>query len=194
MNRYPSVADLIRRAKQRIPYFAWEFIDSGTGNDDCVQRNRQALSEVTLVPQFMKGMFEPEISTNLFGIDYKAPFGVSPVGMSGLIWPQTEQILSRSAAKYRFPYALSTFANQTLEDVAAQADGMGWFQLYPPRNSNIRSDLLARARDAGFTTLVVTADVPTAARRERQQRAGVGAPPKITLSMLCHVRCGQNGH
>ena len=184
MNRYPSIADLERLTKKRIPHFAWEFVDSGTGNDESARRNREAFANIKLTPQFMKGEFEPDISTDLFGINYQAPFGVSPVGMSGLMWPRTEQILTQTAAKYRFPYALSTASNSTLEEIAALADGMGWFQLYPPRNPNIRSDMLARVRDAGFTTLLVTIDVPTASRRERQVRAGVGAPPKITPSLI----------
>ena len=67
---------------------------------------------------------------------------------------------------------------------------MGWFQLYPPRRANIRRDLIHRARDAGFTTLLVTADVPIASRRERHVRAGVVVPPRITPRMLyrCMVR------
>ena len=190
MNRYPSVADLRRRARRRIPHFAWEYLDSGTGADECVQRNREALAAVTLIPQFMKGVFEPDISTTLFGVRYGTPFGVSPVGLTGLIWPQAEQILARAAAKYRFPYTLSTAATEAPETIGPLVDGMGWFQLYPPRRADIRRDLLARARDTGFTTLLVTVDVPTVSRRERPTRAGVAVPPRITPLMLyrCAVR------
>ena len=190
MNRYPSVADLRQRARRRIPHFAWEYLDSGTGAEECARRNREALAAVTLMPQFMKGVFEPDISTTLFGVRYGAPFGVSPVGLTALMWPRAEQILARAAAKYRFPYALSTAATEAPETIGPIADGMGWFQLYPPRRAEIRRDLLRRARDAGFTTLLVTADVPTASRRERQLRAGVTVPPKMTALMLyrCAVR------
>ena len=190
MNRYPSVADLERRARARIPHFAWEYLDSGTGNDDCVKRNREAFSAITMTPQFMKGVLQPDISTTLFGVPYNAPFGVAPVGLTGLMWPQAEQILARSAAKYRIPYSLSTVATETPETIGSLVDGMGWFQLYPPRSADIRRDLLARARDSGFTTLLVTADTPTGSRRERQVRAGVSVPPKLTPIMLyrCAVR------
>ncbi len=190
MNRYPSVTDLRRRARRRIPHFAWEYLDSGTGADECVRRNREELSAVTLMPQFMKGVFEPDISTTLFGIPYATPFGVSPVGLTALMWPRAEQILARAAAKYRFPYALSTAATDAPERIGPLADGMGWFQLYPPRRPDIRRDLLVRAQDSGFTTLLVTADLPTASRRERQLRAGVIVPPKMTALMLyrCAVR------
>lgn len=190
LNRYPSIADLRRRAKERIPHFAWEYIDSGTGADECVRRNRAALESITLVPQFMKGAFEPQLATRLFDVDYAVPFGVSPVGLTALMWPRAERILARTAAAYRLPYTLSTAATEAPETIGPLADGMGWFQLYPPRRADIRRDLIERARDAGFTTLLVTADVPIASRRERQVRAGVVVPPKITPRMLyrCMVR------
>ncbi len=190
LNRYPRIEDLRQRARTRIPHFAWEYLDSGTGADECVRRNREALAAVTLVPQFMKGALEPELATHLFGVDYAVPFGVSPVGLTGLMWPRAERILARTAAKFQFPYALSTAATESPEVVGPLVDGMGWFQLYPPRSPQIRIDLLNRARDAGFTTMLVTADVPIASRRERQVRAGVVVPPKITPLMLyrCAIR------
>jgi L-lactate dehydrogenase (cytochrome) len=189
MSRFPAIEDLRRRAKKRIPHFAWEFLDSGTGTDACVQRNRDEMARVELMPLFMQGEFTPNISTRLFDTDYSAPFGVSPVGFGGLIWPGMEAILSRMAAKYRIPYSLSTFSNHTPEEIGKIANGMGWFQLYPPRSSNIRGDLLARARDAGFRTLLVTADVPVASRRERQVRSGIGAPPTVSPAMV--YQCAQ---
>ena len=134
LNRYPSIEDLRRRAKERIPYFAWEDIDSGTGADECVRRNRAALRIHYAVPQFMKGAFEPQLTTRLFNVDYAVPFGVSPVGLTALMWPRAEQI-PRAAAVYRFPYTLSTAATEAPETIGPLADGMGWFQLYPPATS-----------------------------------------------------------
>lgn len=190
LNRYPSIADLRRQAQKRIPHFAWEYLDSGTGADECMRRNREALEAVQMVPQFMKGAIEPDVETRLFGVDYAMPFGVSPVGLTGLMWPRAERILARAAATQRFPYTLSTAATEAPEIIGPLTNGMGWFQLYPPRRPDIRRDLLQRARDSGFTTMLVTADVPIASRRERQLRAGVVVPPKITPLMLyrCAIR------
>jgi L-lactate dehydrogenase (cytochrome) len=183
-NRYPSIESLRKKARRRIPYFAWEYVDSGTGNDGCMRRNREALESIALVPQYMKGVFQPDISTRLFGVDYSVPFGVSPVGLTGLMWPRAERILAMAAATHRFPYTLSTAATEAPETIGPLAEGMGWFQLYPPRSEKIRRDLLLRAKDSGFTTLLVTADVPVAGRRERQVQAGVTVPPRITPLML----------
>jgi L-lactate dehydrogenase (cytochrome) len=100
------------------------------------------------------------------------------------MWPRAERILAMAAATHRFPYTLSTAATEAPETIGPLAEGMGWFQLYPPRSEKIRRDLLLRAKDSGFTTLLVTADVPVAGRRERQVQAGVTVPPRITPLML----------
>jgi L-lactate dehydrogenase (cytochrome) len=138
----------------------------------------------------MRGRFDPDIATELFGTRYAAPFGVCPVGMNGLVWPGADRLLASAAARHRIPYSMSTAANQPPEVLGPMAGGMGWFQLYPPRNANIRSDLLARARDSGFSTLLVTIDVPVISRRERQMRAGVGGGLMPTPRMLwqCALR------
>ena len=47
--------------------------------------------------------------------------------------------------------------------------------------------MLDRARAAGFTTLVLTVDVPVASRRERQTRSGLTQPPRLTPRLLAQV-------
>jgi L-lactate dehydrogenase (cytochrome) len=180
IQRYPAISDLHDRAKKRMPHVAWEYLDSGTGDERAVPRNIERMAAVTLVPRFMLAPLKPEISTTLFGQTYQAPFGIAPVGLSGLMWPRSECILARAAVKYSIPYCLSTVATQTPETIGQLVGDMGWFQLYPPRQPQIRSDLLKRVKDSGFTTLVVTADTPVASRRERTVRAGLRMPPRIT--------------
>lgn len=180
MARYPSISDLQKRAKKRLPHVAWEYLDCGTGDEQAVSRNLEKMADVTLIPKFLKGDLDPDTGTELFGQRYAAPFGVSPVGLSGLMWPRAEIILAETAAKYKIPYGLSTVATQTPETIGPIAGDMGWFQLYPPREPDIRADLLKRAHDAGFKVLVVTADVPTPSRRERTLRAGLVMPPRIS--------------
>ncbi|NKB70229.1 MAG: alpha-hydroxy-acid oxidizing protein [Candidatus Latescibacteria bacterium] len=177
---YPSVSDLQRRARKRMPHVAWEYLTSGTGEEEAVGRNLEGLAAITMVPQLLKGELQPDVSTTLFGRSLGAPFGVAPIGLAGLMWPRVEHILAATAAKYNIPYCLSTVATQTPETVGPIAGNMGWFQLYPPREDTVRRDLLQRVRDAGFTTLAVTVDTPLPSRRERTMRAGLRMPPKIT--------------
>ena len=182
--RYPALSDLRRRARARIPHFAWEYLDSATGTESVVQLNRAGLEQVRMLPSALNGEFSPDLATNLLGQRLSAPFGIGPVGMSGLIWPGAEAALARLAARQSIPYTLSTVATRLPEEVGPLAGDHGWFQLYPPRDPEIRADLLRRARDAGFRVLVLTIDVPAPSRRERQLRADLAFPPKKTARML----------
>ena len=184
MDRYPAISDLEARAKKRVPHFSWEYLDSGTGADQAVQRNADALGEITLVPQLLKGKFDPAVETELFGITYTAPIGIAPVGLTGLIWPGADAALAAAAADRRIPYCMSTVSTTSPEVAGPAADGMGWFQLYPPREADMRKDLIDRAQASGFTTLVVTADVPARSRRERQVKAQIRVPPKIGPKLI----------
>lgn len=181
LNTYPSVEDLRQRARRRIPFFAWEYLDSATGLDQCATRNMTSLHKVTLMPRFMTGEVANDLSTELFGVKYDMPFGMAPVGLTGLMWPGVEKILAATAARYKIPYCLGTVATETPEVIGPITNGMGWFQLYPPKNPELRRDLLQRAKDAGLTTLLITADTPAQSRRERQKRAEVAVPPQRTL-------------
>lgn len=180
MNKYPAIADLEKRAKRRIPFVSWEYLESGTGDEKALFRNREALDAITFLPQFARGSQAFDISTTLFDRKYEAPFGVAPVGLTGLMWPKAEHILAKMSNKKKIPFCLSTVATQIPESVGQHIGDMGWFQLYPPKDPGLRENLLTRAKENGFHTLVLTADVPAPSRRERTKRAGLKTPPKIT--------------
>ena len=184
---FPGVMDLKWRARRRLPKFVWEYLDSGTGTEATKARNRAALDRVGFMPSILHGPLECDLSTTFLGHRFPLPFGVAPIGMSGLIWPEAERHLARSAARAGIPWTLSTVATQSPEDMAPHLGEHAWFQLYPPKRPEIRHDLVKRARDAGFTTLVLTADVPVASRRERQTRSGLTQPPKLTPRLLAQV-------
>ncbi|MEO0474295.1 MAG: alpha-hydroxy acid oxidase [Bacteroidota bacterium] len=183
-NDYPAIQDLADKAKKRIPSVAWHYLQSGTGDEELIRRNKEAFEKITFLPQFCKGELQANIETTLFGRKYAAPIGIAPVGLTGLMWPRVEMFLAAAAARNNIPYTLSTVATQTPETVGEHIGDMGWFQLYPPKDREIRDSLLERAKNAGFHTLLVTADVPMASRRERTKRAGLKMPLKYTPKLI----------
>lgn len=185
--RYPALQDLRTRARRRLPHFVWEYLDSGTGNEVTTRRNKSRLDRVRLMPSILHGEVAPDTGADFLGHRFALPVGIAPVGMSGLIWPGAEQMLARAANRAGIPFTLSTVASQTPEDVSSALGDHAWFQLYPPRDPDIRSDMLNRARAAGFSTLVLTVDVPVGSRRERQARSGLTQPPKITPRLLAQI-------
>lgn len=186
-NAYPALTDLARRARRRMPRFVWEYLESATGEERTKARNRAGLDAVLLNPAILSGEFDPDLSCTLLGRDYPLPFGIAPVGMSGLMWPDAERRLARLARDTGIPYCLSTVASQTPETVGPHMGNQGWFQMYPPRDPAIRMDMMKRVREAGFHTLILTVDVPVASRRERQRRSGLTSPPRLTPRLMAQV-------
>ena len=107
-NSYPGLSDLRKGAKKRIPSFVWEYLDSGTGDERAKSRNRTRLDQIGLLPSILHGEFEPDLSTTFLGQKLPLPFGISPIGMSGLIWPNAEKLLAQAGASLGIPYTLST--------------------------------------------------------------------------------------
>lgn len=186
---YPALCDLRRRAQRRVPKFVWEYLDSATGNETTKALNRSALDSIGFLPSVLHGEFTPDLSATLLGRKFPLPFGIAPIGMSGLIWPDAEGHLARAAARANLPYALSTVASQSPEDLAPHLGSDAWFQMYPPRDPEIRKDMLDRAKAAGFNGLILTVDVPVASRRERQTRSGLTNPPRLSPRLLAQVAC-----
>jgi L-lactate dehydrogenase (cytochrome) len=178
--RYPTLSDLRRGARRRIPAYLWDYLEGGAGNEAALVRARAALDAVCLMPGVLAGTPAPDLTTPLLGRDWSRPFGIAPVGMSGAIWPDAEATLARLAAREDIPFALSGVAAATPEEVGHLTGGAGWFQLYTPSDPAIRRDILARAKAAGFGTMVMTLDAPVLSRRPREIRQQLKSPMRLT--------------
>ncbi|MCY4543014.1 MAG: alpha-hydroxy acid oxidase [Rhodobacteraceae bacterium] len=184
---YPSMADLRRKARRRIPRFAFEYLDSATGSELGAKRNRKSLDSVLFTPEILHGKLDCLLERQFMGKTYSLPIGVAPVGMSGSIWPGAEKMLARCSAKSNIPYCLSTVGCALPEEIGPIAGGQAWFQLYVPEDAEIRRDMIRRAHESGFDKLVVTVDVPADSRRERQRRSQMTYPPTLGLQLLSAV-------
>ena len=174
------VPDLKRRAKRRIPGFAFDYLEGGCNQESALRRNREALDAVQLRADYLAPYSPPDLSVNLFGQEYAAPFGIAPLGLTGIIWPSASLMHARAAKKANIPFVLSTLSTSSIEDAAACAEENFWFQLYPPADLAIRADLIKRAAATGCKNLVVTIDVAAAGQRPRDIKNGLAIPPKIT--------------
>ncbi len=181
---HPAISDLAARARRRLPRFVWDYLDSGTGTEAAMRRCRQKLDEILFNPTVLAGKREVNLSRRFLGREHSLPFGIAPIGMSGLIWPDAERILARLGRDENIPFTLSTVAAQTPETVGPHVGQDAWGQLYAPHDVPIRKDFLERFKDAGFRALVLTADVPVTSRRERQTRGGMSTPPQLTPRII----------
>lgn len=184
---YPSVQDLKRKAKKRVPKFAFEYLEGGCNEDINLARNKSELQEIILKPQYLKKFNGLDMSVSLFGHTYDAPFGIAPVGLQGLIWPNSPEILARAALKHNIPYILSTVSTSSIERIAELSEGKAWFQLYHPTKNELRDDIIKRVAAAHLPVLVVLVDVPSFGYRPRDIRNGLAMPPKMSIKNILQV-------
>lgn len=178
------VPDLKNRARKRIPGFAFDYVEGGCNHEAAVRRNRDALDAVLLRADYLAPYSPPDLSVELFGQKYAAPFGIAPLGLTGIVWPNASLMHARAAKKANIPYVLSTLSTSSIEDAAACAEDNFWFQLYPPADLAIRADLIKRAEATGCKNLVVTIDVAAAGHRPKDIKNGLAIPPKITAKSV----------
>lgn len=182
--QYPSVADLRKKAKQRIPKFAFDYLDGGCNEELNLVRNENDFDNILLKPQYLRVGEEIDMSVELFGRRYSAPFGVSPIGLQGLMWPNAPEILAKAAAKHDIPYTLSTVSTSSIERIADVSDGKAWFQLYHPTENRLRDDILNRLKAVECPVLVVLVDVPSFGLRYREIKSGLSMPPKMNITNI----------
>ncbi len=185
--RYPSIEDLRERAKKRIPKFAFEYLDGGCNEDVNLHKNTAELREVELVPSYLGNRSNISLETELFGHKYDAPFGIAPIGLQGLMWPNTPEILAKAAYEHNVPFILSTVTTSSIERISQITGGRAWFQLYHPTEDRLRDDIIQRAESAGCPVLVILCDVPTFGFRPRDIRNGLAMPPKMSMRNILQI-------
>jgi L-lactate dehydrogenase (cytochrome) len=186
-SNYPSIEDLREKAKKRIPRFAFEYLDGGCNEDVNLYKNTSELREVELLPQYLKSNVNIDMKTELFGHVYDAPFGIAPVGLQGLMWPNAPEILAKAAAQHNIPFILSTVTTSSIERISELTEAKAWFQLYHPAENTLRDDILKRLQAAHYPVLVLLCDVPSFGYRPRDIRNGLAMPPKMTLSNVFQI-------
>lgn len=185
--RFPDIDFLRERAKSRIPRFAFEYLDGGCNSEVNLKRNTSDIREVQLKPYYLRDFNGIDLKTELFGTTYDAPFGIAPIGLQGLMWPKASEILAKAAFDHNIPFILSTVATASIEKIGEITEGNAWFQLYHPREEDLRNDLLSRAETSGYKTLVVLSDVPTFGYRAKEIRNGLSIPPRMTLRNMYQI-------
>jgi (S)-mandelate dehydrogenase len=188
--RYPTIDYLRRRARRRVPHFAFEYGDGGSGKDDAgIRRNWAAFDAIELVPRYGVMPTLPPCDIELFGRRYAAPIGIAPMGGPAIVWPGADLHLARAAQRARIPYILGTVGGATIEHIAEVAPDVFWFQLYRLAKNDhaIGLDLVRRAEAAGCRTLVLTLDVPVRTTRPREAVTGLAGSFRLDRHILMQI-------
>ena len=185
--KYPDIDFLRTKARKRIPRFAFEYLDGGCNSEVNLKRNTAEIREVQLKPYYLRDYQNISIETELFGKKYSAPFGISPIGLQGLMWPRASEILARAAFEHNIPYILSTVGTASIETIGEITEGNAWFQLYHPSDDTLRNKLIQRLAVVEYPVLVILSDVPTFGYRAKEIKNGLAIPPRMTLSNMIQI-------
>ena len=82
---------------------------------------------------------------------------------------------------------MSTASMTAMEEVADQAGGRLWFQLYVWKRRDLSYQVIERAQKAGYEALVVTVDSAVSPNREYNARNGFAAPLKPNFRMAVDI-------
>ena len=175
-----SVEELRRLARARLPRPVFDFYEGGAEDEQTLRANLAAFERVPLVPRAFVDVGQVDTTATLLDLPAAMPMAIAPMGAVAYGWRDGDLALARAAAAAGIPYTLSTMAAASIEDIAEHAGGRLWFQahLLQPRDRTLA--LVDRARRAGYEALMVTADLPTGGRRERDLRNGLSMPMRWT--------------
>ncbi len=183
----PTIDDVRALAKRRLPKMAFDFIDGGADAEVTLRANVADLTRVTLRPHALVDVSAPSTSTTVAGQALDVPLIFGPCGSMRIAGGDGELSAVRAAGKAGLVYTISTASSWSIEEIAAEATGPLWFQLYLWRGADVVTTLVDRAEAAGCTALVVTVDVPINGKRGRDHRNGMSIPPKITAGNAAGV-------
>ena len=175
-----NIADLRAVARRRVPHFVFEYVEGGAEDEATLRCNRAAFESLRLVPQTLVDTSSRHLKTDILGRPSPAPLIIGPTGLNGMLHSDGDIGLARAAARLGIPFTLSTMSTTRLEDVAKQAGGRLWMQLYVMKNRAVAEDIMSRAAAAGFEALVFTTDANVFGSREWDRRSYV-QPGKPTL-------------
>ena len=192
-----SVADVRRLARRRVPRAVFDYTDGAAGDELSLRRARAAFARVEFQPRVLRDVSVIDTSTTIMGERAALPLVLAPTGFTRLMHHAGEPAVAAVAGRTGVPYGLSTLGTTSIEDLAAAAPGTRrWFQLYLMRDRGYVKDLVQRAGDAGYDTIILTVDTPVAGRRHRDVRNGMSIPPRITprtaFDMALHPRWWAN--
>ncbi len=181
LSRAQTIADLREAARRRTPKAPFDYTDGAAEDETSLRRARQSFRQIEFHPSVLRDVSAVDPSVELLGERSALPFAFAPTGFTRMMQHEGERAVSRVAERTGIPYSLSTMGTTSIEDVAEAApNARKWFQLYIWKDRQASKDLVVRALDSGYDTLILTVDTPVAGARHRDARNGLTIPPALS--------------
>tara|TARA_E500000331_G_scaffold351729_1_gene398951 strand:+ start:409 stop:1488 length:1080 start_codon:yes stop_codon:yes gene_type:complete len=165
----------------------YDYCESGSWTESTFRANANAFEKIKLRQRVLVDMENRSLKTTMAGQEVAFPMVLAPVGLTGMQHADGEILAARAAEKLGVPFTLSTMSICSIEDVAAKTEKPFWFQLYVMRDRDFVADLIDRAKNAGCSALVLTADLQLLGQRHQDLKNGLSAPPRLTLKNMLNM-------
>ena len=190
MKRAANVGDYRALARARLPHFLFEYLDGGSYDEATLAANVSDLRDVKLRQRVLRDVSALDLSVELFGQKWSLPVGLGPVGMMGMYARRGEVQAARAAREANVPYTLSSLSVCPVGEIASELQAPFWLQLYIIKDRPFVTDLLAKAREAKCSALLLTVDLPVSGSRYRDNRSGLSGGTRLQRAIQGMMRPG----
>lgn len=182
-----TIADLKHLHKRRAPKMFYDYAESGSWTEQTFRENTTDFDQIRLRQRVAVDMSNRTTKSQMIGQDVAMPVALAPVGLTGMQCANGEIKAAKAAEKFGVPYTLSTMSICSIEDVAAHTKAPFWFQLYVMKDEEFVDNIIARAKNAGCSALVLTLDLQLLGQRHKDLKNGLTAPPKMTIPTMINL-------
>ena len=183
----PAIAELYELYRRRVPRMFHDYCETGSYTTSTFVENTTAFSKYRIRQRVARNIDNRSTASTMIGEKVSMPVALAPVGLTGMQNADGEIKAARAAEKFGVPFTLTTMSICSIEDVAAHTTKPFWFQLYVMRDREFSKDLVARAKAAKCSALVLTLDLQLLGQRHKDIKNGLSAPPKLTIGNMINM-------
>ena len=188
-----NLLELEDRARKFISKGLFGYISGGSGDELTLRENIAGFDDHMIVPRYLTGLDEPDISTELLGVRVAAPIFCPPMAAHGLAHVTAEAGSALGWAESDCLYTMATLSTLAIDEVvAASSKGPKWFQLYFAKDAGVNRELIARAKAAGATAIVFAVDLERPGNREADMRNDFHFPSSLRFPNIPGALAGQS--
>jgi 4-hydroxymandelate oxidase len=162
-----DVLQMKAAARAKLDLRAWHFIVNGADDGKTMAENRRVFDDWQIRVRRLIDISRIDLSVDVLGETLQSPIIIAPVGNQQLVHETGEIGTARGAGQHLM--ICSTVSSFSIEEIAAQASGPLWFQLYASKHRPFMKALIDNAQRAGCRALVLTIDAPTLGNREGER-------------------------
>ena len=182
-----TIEDLRRLAQKRVPRMFYDYADSGSWTESTYRANSADFERIKFRQRVAVNMENRTLRTTMVGQEVAMPVALAPTGLTGMQHADGEILAAKAAEKFGVPFTLSTMSICSIEDIAANTSKPFWFQLYVMRDREFIKRLIARAKAAKCSALVLTLDLQVLGQRHKDLINGLSAPPRLTIPNILNM-------